>query len=104
MKVIQSKGRSPGRWIAVGILILLATAFTVSQVDAFNYPYATGGSKGSGSPNGNYEPKATTSYQTTMLDRQANPDPPGAVPEPTTLLLLAGGLGMTAWKRFRARH
>lgn len=82
------------------MLIALVMAFSVSSASAFCFPSKAGGTrtKLQFGPHGNFQHSNRE-----LIDVPINPDQPGAVPEPTTILLLAGGLGATLWKRARMK-
>ena len=97
MKVYERRAGSPYKWIFAGVLFLLAMTFTMTEVYGFNYPYQT--SHGSGGST-QVEP-AHNSNHVDQATYCAPDDNPGEVPEPTTLLLLASGLGLVALRKNR---
>ena len=92
MKVYERKAGSPFKWIFAGILFVLAMTFTMADVYGFNYPYQSGQKPAITQP-------AEQHHDNGSLDGTDGCPPndnPGEVPEPTTLLLVAGGLGLAA--------
>jgi hypothetical protein len=98
MTCLQRGRGSPRKWLFAGMLVALAMAFSVTSVSAFCFPPNAGGARTNfqfGSP-GSYQHPSRD-----LVEVPVNQVPTGAVPEPTTILLLAGGLGVAFWKRAR---
>jgi hypothetical protein len=97
MKVYERKAGSPFKWIFAGILFVLAMSFTMTDVYGFNYPYQSGQKPALTLPADQHH----TSSSTDGTNSVPPSDNPCAVPEPTTLLLVAGGLGLAALRKNR---
>ncbi len=91
MRNSETKVSHPFKWIVALIVFMLAMGVTFSDAHGFNFP------KG-GTPSG---PDGTTSSEFTYDISALTPDigvtnsnceDPPAVPEPTTLILMASGL------------
>ena len=103
MKVYERRASSPFKWIFAGLLFLFAMTFTMADVYGFNYPPK---SHDNNDPNGCIQPNYDGNHHHADGGDHDNKFPPDnnqptAVPEPTTLLLMAGGLGVAAWYRSR---
>jgi len=91
MKVCQRKSTSYGKWLFAGLVFILAMTFSLVEVNAGNYQYYPSGSNRNSSWN------HTPMVQGSNVERPAhqdNPDRTTPVPEPTTMLLMASGLGL----------
>jgi hypothetical protein len=102
MKVYQRQAGAFGKWIFAGMVFILAMTFTLSEVSGFNYPYTPK------NDNGGYHQYQGGNDNHTYADgkhHRDNPDdrnnPPCAVPEPGTFMLLASGLGLALLSRTR---
>ncbi len=100
MTVYKGRTRSPMVWIVAAVLFVLTMTITFSDVSGFTFP-KLGHSHHQGmtvSPQ-----SSVTQVQGYEQMKRFHPDPetPGAIPEPTTLLLMAAGLGLGAIKHFR---
>ena len=98
MKTCQRKSTSLGKWIFAGLLFMLAMTFTLVEVNAGNYQYYPKGSNGNGSQN---QPPSVQGSKVDRPARQDTPDRTTPVPEPTTILLMASGLGLMLLSRKR---
>ncbi|MBU0984997.1 MAG: PEP-CTERM sorting domain-containing protein [candidate division Zixibacteria bacterium] len=102
MTVYTRRKAQPLKWLLALIIFVLAMTITFDGV----YGNERTGASGN---DGTYQGAASddirsngTSHQPTRSDDQ---NPPTAIPEPTTLLLLAGGIGaMYVARRRRARQ
>ena len=90
MRIFHRESSSRGKWIVAGLLFILTMTFSLADVNAFTFPSNPGGSQGKNPP-----PQTTHKQQfdTNRPSRSVTPDRPSAVPEPTTILLMASGLG-----------
>lgn len=104
MKVYKRKETSPFKWVFAAIVFVIALTFTLAEVNGFNFPNRPGDK--------DRDNKDGHSRYDQQFDRDGNdhhhycpPDStnnnPGAVPEPTTLLLMAGGLGVALLRKNR---
>lgn len=92
MRKTNKRPTHPFKWIVALLVFFLALGVTFSDVHGFNFP------KG-GTPD---NPSGTTTSQNVVYDLSTpipdygvtnqNCDDPPAVPEPTTLILMASGL------------
>ena len=98
MKTCQFKSTSLGKWIFAGLLFMLAMTFSLVEVNAGNYQYYPSGSNGNSSPN---QPPKAQGSKVERPARQDNPEHTSPVPEPTTMLLMASGLGLMLLSRKR---
>ena len=94
MKTYPRDRSSPGKWVFAGVLFILSVTFFTAEANAFNFPYSPNGPNGSGQING-----TVSEQHLNVVPNGPATDPPFAVPEPTTLLLMASGLGMVFWNR-----
>ena len=90
MRIIHRESSSHGKWILAGLLFILAMTFSLADVNAFTFPSNPGGSHGKNPPPPTTHKQVSNTGGTT---RPVTPDRPSAVPEPTTIPLMAGGLG-----------
>ena len=102
MRVYQSREHPPFKWVLAALLFVLVLTFTVAEVNGLNIPPTN--------------PDATTPaiadqtqadpYNEMYAQQQTcmqPPEPPmNPVPEPTTIMLLAAGLGGVIINRLRA--
>ena len=94
MTVYMKRNHASAKWLVALIVFLLALGITFTDV----YGYTPGNGGGSGNNHNNCD------QQNLKPNNPNSPDnpPPTAIPEPTTLLLLGGGLGaMYAVRRWR---
>ena len=101
MTVYRDKRSQPLKWLVALIVFLLAMGITFSDVSGAD-PVGAGAS---GVQNSDRHQGPPPSGDLSTDDNGPNNDDPStpmAIPEPTTLLLLAGGLGaMYAVRRWR---
>ena len=87
MTVYRQKTSQPLKWLVALIVFALAMGVTFTDV----YGYDGSSSAGAGNDNDNNQNGAGNDNLTTSNDRTGSPS---AIPEPTTLILLGGGLGV----------
>jgi hypothetical protein len=95
MKVYERRAGSPFKWIFAGLVFVLAMTFTMAEVNGFNCPPA--GNKDDASKQGTVQKNHDGRDGRSDGDHQRVDPPPSAVPEPTTLMLMAAGLGLALW-------
>lgn len=92
MTVYQKNDHASAKWLVALIVFLLALGITFTDVY---------GTPGNGNGTGNHDNNGQQNLKPNNPNTPDNP-PPTAIPEPTTLLLLGGGLGaMYAIRRWR---
>ena len=96
--MIMRQRTSFGKWIFAGLLFMLAMTFSLVEVNASNYQYYPSGSNGNTSPNQPLEVQGSNVENPSHPD---NLDRTTPVPEPTTMLLMASGLGLMYLSRKR---
>lgn len=84
MKIYQRRSSQPMKWLLAALVFCLVMGWTMSDVYGMG-PY---GSSSSGTGSGDRDQSTTTGQQHAPTN-----DNPTAVPEPTTLVLLAAGIG-----------
>ncbi|MEK7775717.1 MAG: PEP-CTERM sorting domain-containing protein [Candidatus Zixiibacteriota bacterium] len=97
MMIYRRETKSNARWLMALILFIAVMTFTVDE--AFGLPSPARPSSNTFAPSGNTSSNSPSSYGYSSPlcydDCQSGPEPtPGAVPEPTTLILF--GLGLAA--------
>ncbi len=104
MKVYKRKETSPFKWVFAAIVFVMALTFTLAEVNGFNFPNRPGDGDKDGKNHQNhgnlqFDAEGCNHHQSCPPDSTTNN--PGAVPEPTTLLLMAGGLGVALLRKNR---
>ncbi len=98
MIMCQRKSTSVGKWIFAGLLFMLTMTFSLAEVNAGNYQYYSSGSNGNSTSN---QPPTVQASNVDMPARQDSEGNTACVPEPTTMLLMASGLGLMLLNRKR---
>jgi len=100
MKICQRESNSLGQWVFAGLLFVLAMTFSLTEVKAYGYEDNSSGSNGNSQSNQVAEKQGADTDQTVRSDASESAAP---IPEPATILLLAGGLGAMLLSRKRKK-